>query len=56
LAKELYRRERGVLPSSEEALVGTYLQALPDDGSADVDLGTAATVADSGVSAQTQPK
>jgi hypothetical protein len=35
LATELYHRERGSLPPSEEALVGTYLQSLPDDGSAD---------------------
>jgi hypothetical protein len=33
LARELYRRERGVPPPSEKALVGTYLQSLPDDGS-----------------------
>jgi hypothetical protein len=32
LAKEIYRRERGVLPSSDEALVGPYLKSLPDDG------------------------
>jgi len=36
LASELYHRERGVLPPSEEALVGTYLKRLPDDGSADL--------------------
>jgi hypothetical protein len=35
LATELYHRERGSLPASEEALVGTYLKSLPDDGSAD---------------------
>jgi hypothetical protein len=35
LATEIYRRERGALPPSEEALVGTYLTSLPDDGSAD---------------------
>ena len=32
MATELYRRERGVLPPSDEALVGTYLPSLPDDG------------------------
>jgi hypothetical protein len=37
LATEIYHRERGSLPPSEEALVGTYLKSLPDDGSADVD-------------------
>ena len=35
LATELYRRERGGLPPSEEALVGTYLESLPNDGSPD---------------------
>ena len=36
LAGEIYRRERGALPPSDEALVGTYLESLPDDGSADL--------------------
>ena len=36
LATEIYRRERGSLPPSDEALVGTYLKSLPDDGSADL--------------------
>ena len=36
LASEIYHRERGALPPSEEALVGTYLKSLPDDGSADI--------------------
>jgi hypothetical protein len=44
LATEIYRRERGSLPSSDEALVGTYLKSLPDDRSPDVDDGTAPTV------------
>jgi hypothetical protein len=43
LATEMYHRERGSLPSSNEALVGTYLKSLPDDGSADLDDGTAPT-------------
>jgi hypothetical protein len=34
LATGIYRRERGSLPPSDEALVGTYLNSLPDDGSA----------------------
>ncbi len=34
LATEIYRRERGAPPPSDEALVGTYLKSLPDDGSA----------------------
>ena len=36
LAGEIYRREHGALPPSDEALVGTYLKSLPDDGSADL--------------------
>ncbi len=36
LGGEIYRRERGALPPSDEALVGTYLKSLPDDGSADL--------------------
>jgi hypothetical protein len=36
LAEEIYHREHGALPPSEEALVGTYLKSLPDDGSADL--------------------
>jgi hypothetical protein len=44
LVEELYHRERGSLPRSEEALVGTYLKSLPDDGSADLDDGSAPTV------------
>ena len=36
LASELYHRERGTLPPSEDVLVGTYLESLPDDGSADL--------------------
>jgi hypothetical protein len=35
LARELYRRERGALPPSDLALVGTYLESLPNDGSLD---------------------
>jgi hypothetical protein len=46
LAEELYRRERGVPPPSEEALVGSYLDHLPDDGSDELDDGTAATQVD----------
>jgi hypothetical protein len=44
LAGELYRRERGILPPSDEALIGTYLKNLPDDGSPDINDGTAPTV------------
>jgi hypothetical protein len=40
LAGELYRRERGKPPPSEQALVGTYLDQLPDDGSDELDDGS----------------
>jgi hypothetical protein len=44
LATELYRRERGAPPPTDDALVGTYLQTLPDDGSAESAAGTTPTV------------
>ena len=44
LATEIYRRERGAPPPTEDALVGTYLQSLPDDGSAELADGTTPTV------------
>jgi hypothetical protein len=44
LATEIYRRERGAPPPTEGALVGTYLQGLPDDGSADLADKTTPTV------------
>ena len=44
LATEIYRRERGAPPPTDDALVGTYLQSLPDDGSAELDDGTTPTV------------
>ena len=44
LATEIYRRERGALPPSDEALVGTYLKSLPDDGSGELADGTTPTV------------
>ncbi len=44
LATEIYLRERGALPPSDDALVGTYLKSLPDDGSGEVDDGTTPTV------------
>ena len=43
LATEIYRRERGH-HRRPRALVGTYLQSLPDDGSAELDDGTTPTV------------
>jgi hypothetical protein len=51
LAEELYHRERGSRPPSEEALVGPYLDHLPDDGSSELDDGTALRVDDSDDSA-----
>jgi hypothetical protein len=44
LATEIYHRERGALPASDDALVGTYLKSLPDDGSADLADETTPTV------------
>ena len=44
LATEIYRRERGAPPETEDALVGTYLKSLPDDGSAELDDATTPTV------------
>ncbi len=44
LAEELYRRERGTAPVTEQALIGPYLKSLPDDGSGDLDDGTAITI------------
>jgi hypothetical protein len=44
LATELYHRERGSPPPSDDALVGTYLKSLPDDSVPDVDDGTAPIV------------
>jgi hypothetical protein len=44
LAGEIYRRERGAPPPSDEALIGTYLKSLPDDGSADLADETTRTV------------
>jgi hypothetical protein len=44
LVTEIYRRERGAPPPTEDALVGTYLQSLPDDGSAELADGTTPTV------------
>ncbi len=44
LATEVYRRERSALPPSDEALVGTDLKSLPDDGSADLADETTPTV------------
>jgi hypothetical protein len=46
LAGQLYRRERGVVPPSDEALVGTYLESLPDDGSAEIPDKSTPTVPD----------
>jgi hypothetical protein len=47
LAEELYHRDHGSRAPSEESLVGTYLDHLPDDGSSDFDDGTAIRIDDS---------
>jgi hypothetical protein len=36
LAREIYHREHGTFPPTDEALVGTYLKSLPDNGSTDL--------------------
>ena len=46
LAGELYQRDHGKAPASDEALVGRYLDHLPDDPSAELDDGKATTVSD----------
>ncbi len=46
LAEELYRREHGRSPSSEDELVGTYIKSLLDEGAAGLDDGTSLTVED----------
>jgi hypothetical protein len=56
LAEELYRRERGMLPATEQDLVGTYLETLPDDGSGELDDGTAQTVTNSRAVDGTSPR
>ena len=44
LASELFERERGTPPPSDEALVGMYLDQLPNDGSEELDDGQTPTV------------
>jgi hypothetical protein len=56
LAEELYRREHGNPPPSEDALVGTYLERLPADGSAEIDYGTAFTIPDNHASSEKDGK
>ncbi len=51
LAEELYRREHGAPPPSERALIGLYLDHLPDDGSAELDNGPARRVVVEGTNA-----
>jgi hypothetical protein len=46
LAGELYQRERGIAPRSDEALVGPYLEHLPGDGSEELDDGSSPTIQD----------
>jgi hypothetical protein len=46
LAGELFERERGSPPLSDQALVGPYLDHLPSDGSEELDDGSAPTIGD----------
>ena len=44
LAEQIWIRERGAPPPNLEALVGPYLERLPDDGSSELDDGTTPTL------------
>ena len=55
LAGELYQRDRGSPPPSDESLVGPYLDHLPGDGSDEVDLGEAPTVREDKATATAKP-
>jgi hypothetical protein len=46
LAGALYQRDHGNPPTSDQSLVGRYLDQLPDDGSDELDDGKAPTVRD----------
>jgi hypothetical protein len=56
LAEELYRRERGSAPPSEKVLVGHFVDHLPDDGSSELDDGTAPIIDDSAASGVARPE
>jgi hypothetical protein len=55
LAGELYEREHGKPPLSDEALVGPYLDHLPSDGSDELDDGHSSTVGDDNPAATARP-
>ncbi len=55
LAGEIYQRERGTAPPSDEALVGLYLEHLPCDGSEELDDGSAQTIRDDKTTATAKP-
>jgi len=55
LAGELYQREHGKPPPSDEALVGPYLDHLPSDGSDEQDNGSGPTVGDDNAAATAKP-
>jgi hypothetical protein len=46
LAAELYRRDHGKLPPTDKALVGPYLDRLPDDGSGELHDGSTPRVSE----------
>jgi hypothetical protein len=46
IASTLYERDQGQPPATDEALIGRYLEQLPDDGTNELDDGTASTVRD----------
>jgi hypothetical protein len=55
LAGELYQRERGTAPPSDEALVGPFLEHLPGDGSEELDDGSAPTITGDKATATAKP-
>jgi hypothetical protein len=55
LARELFEREHGKPPATDQALVGPYLDHLPGDGSDELDDGTAPTVGDDNATATARP-
>ena len=55
LAGELYRRDHGKPPPSEESLLGPYLDHLPGDGSDELDDGSVPTIGDGNTAPAAKP-
>jgi hypothetical protein len=56
LAREIYKREHGAPPASDQALIGPYLDHLPDDGSGEIDDGKSPTVSDDKAAVRATPR